>query len=123
MAENLVHSRTNSELIEFYDRLKCFYLMEKPAPQGSRRKSERLELTMPVSVNYIDGDSAESECAISRDLSELGIGLVMHNPIRRNEVLLTLRPWDGDDFIVLAKVVFCEEVGYYYHVGLEFVTH
>lgn len=104
----------------FYSDLKRFFLMDHP---GSRR-SERINVTIPVIVSSLDeqdGCPAVTHYAISRDLSNEGIGLVMSNPVGREIVLLSIQPPNGAMFDIQARVIHCEEIGYYHHVGLEFI--
>lgn len=112
--------RQDAEVNAFYSDLKTFFLMDDP-----NRRSERINVTIPVivsSLDEIDAVPAETHYAISRDLSKEGIGLVMSNPISRDQVVLTIQPPGTPMFDVVADVVHCTLVGCYYHVGLEFVV-
>ncbi|MEM7784945.1 MAG: PilZ domain-containing protein [Planctomycetota bacterium] len=116
-------SRSKNEIVEFYDRLKKIYLMDEPVT-CSRRESKRIRVTVPICISTMDEDGTiYHQQAISRDVSRHGIGMVCPNPIGREYALLTIQPTVGPVFDVLARVVHSKEVGYYYHVGLEFMTH
>ena len=89
------------------------------------RRSERISVTIPVVVSSLDkvgSAPAITNFAISRDISKEGIGLVTTNPIGRDKVLLKIQPPKCIPFEVAAKVVHTTQIGYYYHVGLEFLV-
>lgn len=100
------------------------YLLDKPRKIGmERRAAERLVVTMPVSISPLDDDLKPGSYqlnAITRDLSVKGVGLVATSPIARDYVALTFEPFQGDSFEIIAKVIYCNDLGYYFQIGCEF---
>lgn len=112
--------RQDEEVSRFYSDLRTFFLMDEP-----NRRSERISVTIPVvvsSLDEVDSTPAITNYAISRDLSQEGIGLVMSNPIGRDQVILEIQPPGCPSFEIVANVIHSTQVGYYYHVGMEFVV-
>jgi hypothetical protein len=102
------------------------YMLDRPiSADNDRREFERMNLTMPVMITTLHENSQASNYlhhGITRDISYKGLGLVTSDPIRPGNVLLTLQPCRGEPFNVMAKVVYCNELGYYFQIGCEFLA-
>ena len=102
------------------------YLLESSRVIGMERRSiERMNVTMPVRVTALNDDFEPLDYhyhAVTRNLSISGVGLVTTNPIGRSYVMLTFEPYHGEVCSVFAKVIHCNDVGYYFQVGCEFVA-
>jgi hypothetical protein len=108
----------------FVNEIESMYLLDTPRKIGTERRTvERLAVTMPVRITPLDDQlkplSYELN-AITRDLSSKGVGLVSTSPIAREYVLLTFQPFQGNSFDVVAKVIYCNDLGYYFQIGCEF---
>lgn len=108
----------------FVNAIESTYLLDRPRKIGTERRSvERLAVTMPVGIKPLDEQlrplSYELN-AITRDLSTKGVGLVSTSPIPQESVLLTFHPFQGNPFAVVAKVIYCNDLGYYFQIGCEF---
>lgn len=98
------------------------YMLDTPLDGRDRRSHKRLAITMPVVVETLDESFQKLPCrheTISRDISPTGIGLVSINPITTGHVLLTLNGNQCEQFELIARVTYCIESGYYFHVGCE----
>ena len=117
--------RSAGHIRSFVNEVKTAYMLDGPAKFGAeRRASERMNVTMSVRITPLDDDFQPIDIqnsAITRDISFNGVGLVTTSPVGRRYVLLTLEPCTGDPFDVIAKVAYCNGVGYYYRVGCEFL--
>ncbi len=100
------------------------YMLDMPLAGKGRRSHKRLSITMPVVVESLDESFQRLLCrhdTISRDIGPMGIGLVSMNPIPTDYVLLTLESCQGDQFKIVSRVTYCNESGYYFQVGCEFL--
>lgn len=102
------------------------YMLDRPITiDGERRQHQRMNVTMPVVITPLDNQLQTLDYkyhAVSRDICRSGIGLVTTNPISPGNVLLTLEPCRGGLQNVIARITYCNEFGYYFQVGCEFVT-
>ena len=89
-----------------------------------RRSEERHPVLVPVLVQPVDEQShpiGEPFAAATRDISKKGIGLV--HSARIDHRLVNLRmSLGGEELNVVARLVWCEELGPYYYIGCEFVA-
>lgn len=108
----------------FVNEIESTYLLDRPRKIGTERRAvERMAVTMPVGITPLDEQLKPSNYelnAITRDLSSKGVGLVSNSPIAREYVLLTFQPFQGNSFDVVAKVIYCNDLGYYFQIGCEF---
>ena len=115
---------TVEQVDSFVKQIESAYLLDRPRKNGSeRREVERLTVTMPVEITPLDEHQQPLSYqlnAITRDLSSKGVGLVATSPVAQEFVLLTFQPFQGNSFHVLAKVVYSNDLGYYFQVGCEF---
>lgn len=119
-------SRSAAQIRAFVKEIEAVYLLESPQVIGiERRFSERMNVTMPVSVLALDDEMNPLDYryhAVTRDISTTGVGLVTTNPIGRTHVQLTFEPYHGELFTVDSKVVYCNNIGYYFQIGCEFIS-
>jgi len=89
-----------------------------------RRSEERHPMLVPVLVQPVDEQFrpiGEPFAVATRDISQKGIGLVHSEPIDHR--LVTLRmSLAGEELNVVARLVWCKELGPYYYIGCEFVA-
>ena len=113
------------QIHRFVRRVESGYMLDRPGKsKDDRRSEERLNVTMPVRVTPLDNNfkpHGYQSHAVTRDVSSLGAGLVMSDPIAPNFVSLTLEPFYGEPFEVICKVAYCKDFGYYFRVGCEFL--
>jgi phage terminase large subunit-like protein len=120
--------RLNSadQVLAFIKDLEQAYLLDCSRVIGTeRRAADRMNVTMPVRVTALDDQLEPLDYhyhAVTRNISTTGVGLVTNNPIRRSHVLLTFEPYHGDVYSVVAEVVYCGDVGYYFQIGCEFLA-
>lgn len=112
------------QIRSFVKKLETVYLLDRPGKStDERRSAERMNVTMPVLVTPLDSDfqplSFQAK-AVTRDVSSVGAGLVMSDPIAPSFALLSFEPFWGDTFEVICKVAYCKDFGYYFRVGCEF---
>jgi hypothetical protein len=89
-----------------------------------RRSEERHLMLVPVLVQPVDeqfSSIGESFAVATRDISHKGIGLVHSQPIHHPLVSLRMSLADVEVNVV-ARVVWCKELGPYYYIGCEFVA-
>ena len=120
------HQPTQQQVHSFVENMKRAYLWDGPMDsENDRRAVERMIVTMPVTLTPLDDEfrplGYQFE-AISRDLSCAGIGMMTTNPLGKYRVLLTLRPYQGEPFNVMAEISYCNDHGYYFQVGCKFLT-
>ena len=112
------------QIRSFVNEIESTYLLDRPGNIGTeQREVERLTVTMPVSITPLDENKQPLSYelnAITRDLSCKGVGLVATSPVAQDYVMLTLQPFHGKSFDVIAKVIYCNDLGYYFQVGCEF---
>ena len=117
--------RLTDNVRSFVNELMTVYMLDRPISyENDRREVERMSLTMPVRITTLHEDSQAANYihhGITRDISFKGLGLVTSDPIRPGTVLLTMQPCRGEPFDVMARVVYCKELGYYFQVGCEFL--
>ena len=110
-----------NDVKSFVDRLAREYFLDGP----DRRAEPRLRVTLPVNIQPLD-DSLQPlgyrARAVTRDISESGIGLVCQDPVSASYLALELPTPGGDCFEVAAQVLRCRPVGYYFDVGCQFVV-
>ena len=103
---------------------KAYFLDCPQADDDDRRQTQRHQVTIPVVLQPLEESASHQSHkhqAISRDISYRGIGLVTANPVRPGDYRLTIQPFSSAEFDVAARVSYCNGVGYYYEVGLEFL--
>ena len=117
--------RTAEQIRTFVRDIEAIYLMDRPTNcLVERRTVERTSVTLPVGITLLDENhQPQHYCyeAISRDISAKGIGLVTTSPISNRFVQLKIEPCRHEPFEVIAKVVYCNDLGYYFQIGCEFV--
>ncbi len=103
------------------------YLLD--APRGNvvqeRREAPRYKITMPVVITSLDEHFQPRDLqyhGITRDISLTGVGVITSSPLTPFLVSLRFVPANGQEFEALARVVYCNPVGYYFHSGCEFVA-
>ena len=109
-----------SEIRDFVELMASAYLLDGP----DRRSERRIRITLPVIVERLDERGQPLEFpvhAVTRDLSARGIGLVCQDPVGTQFVAIELPTPDGESIRVVARVLRCEPLGYYYDVGCLFV--
>ena len=118
--------RTHEQIRSFVGEVERIYLLDRPPEFGVERRSvERMSLTMPVLIQPLDEDLKPltyEHHAVTRDISARGVGLVTSSPVRQGYVMLTMEPLNGDSFEVLGKIIYCNDLGYYFQSGCEFVV-
>lgn len=114
------------QLEDFVRRIQRTYMLDRPLRHGvERRVVQRMNLTMPLVVRPLDENMRPmgyQHQAITRDISQKGVGMVTTNPVGHRFVLLTFEPLHSEPFQVVGKVVHCNECGYYYQSGCEFIV-
>jgi len=117
--------RSTEEVHSFIKTIEKVYMLDRPITGDTdRREVERMNITMPVGITPLHKDSQVLNFlhhGITRDISCKGIGLVTTDPIRPGVVLLTIEPCRGDAFDVMASVTYCNELGFYFQIGCEFL--
>ena len=117
-------NRTAEEVSSFINGVQRVYMLDRPAKrEDDRRADERYHLTMPLLITHLDDQLqplSYQHHAVTRDISVKGVGLVTTSPVRLSHVLLTFTPYHGERLSVIAKVVYCKEIGYYFQMGCEF---
>ena len=125
---NLIEDRHRSsdDIIEFVRSVERAYMLDRPqTKEADRRKAGRLVLTMPVDVLPLDDELQpidEKRSAVTRDISGRGVGMVMTNPVPLSYVSLTFQPLNTEPFDVIARVIWCNAVGHYFHLGCKFLA-
>jgi len=118
--------RSADEVYSFIKAIEAIYMLDQPIPDDTdRRETERVNLTMPVVITPQHEDYPELNYlhrGITRDISHKGIGLVTTDPIQPGIVLLTMEPCRGEAFAVMARITYCNGIGYYFQVGCEFLS-
>jgi hypothetical protein len=114
------------DIRQFVEQIESFYMLEQARPHGiERRDFERANVTIPIQMTRLDENlipTGYQYHAISRDISPKGVGMVTTNPVGLTHVLLTFDPYFGESHSVIGKVVRCDELGYYFTVGCEFIV-
>lgn len=117
--------QSSSEMATFFDKVQTNYLLESPRVLGvERRGAERIEVTMPLNVVALDSSFRPLDLqyhAITRNMSKTGVGLVTNSPIGHQYLRLNFNPFDGSTFEAIARVIYCNEIGYYFQIGCEFI--
>ena len=112
---------TTDEIRSFVSRLAREYFLDGP----DRRAEARFRVTLPVSLRLLDEDFVPLRYnvrAVTRDISESGLGLVCQDPVNAKHLSLQLSSPGGEQFTVFAEVLRCRPVGYYFDVGCKFIT-
>lgn len=119
--------KSADEVREFVNNVEAAYLLDYSRGNGIERRSvDRMNVTMPVRVTALDDQFEPLDYhyhAVTRNISINGVGLVTTNPIGRSHVQLTFEPYHGEVFTIIARVIHCGDVGYYFQVGCEFVAN
>lgn len=113
---------STDEIRSFVSRLAREYFLDGP----DRRTEPRFRVTLPVSLCLLDERFAPlgyEVRAVTRDISENGLGLVCQDPVNAKYLSLQLASPAGEHFSVIVEVLRCRPVGYYFDVGCRFVTH
>ena len=122
---NTLSHPTAEQVVSFVNKLERAYMLDRPRKHGTERRAvERLSLTVPITVAPLNDDLhplGYEHHAVTRDISSKGVGLVTTNPVPPSYVLLTLDPCQYKPFRVIGRVAYCNEVGYYYRIGCEFL--
>ena len=111
---------TRETIGEFVTQLAREYFMDGP----DRRSEPRYRITLPVIVEPLNEELKPTGLrfrAVTRDISEGGIGLICQDPVSGTLKLEISSP-SGIELNVIAEVNRCESVGYYFNVGCEVVT-
>ena len=123
--ENESFHQPEHEIRKFVEEVESYYMLDRSRPQGiERRDVERINVTIPVLVTRLDENFIPMEYqyhAISRDISSNGVGLVTTNPIGLMYVLMTFQPYYGEAFNAIGKINRCDDLGYYFSIGCEFL--
>ena len=103
------------------------YLLDAPksAVDEERRHAIRYKITMPVTVTTLTEDYRPRGLlyhGVTKDISLTGVGLITSSPLTPFLVSLHFVPANGKEFDALARIVYCNPVGYYFHSGCEFIT-
>jgi hypothetical protein len=118
--------QSSDDVRQFVEQIESFYMLERARPQGiERRDFERVSVTIPIQITRLDeslNPTGYQYHAISRDISPKGVGMVTTNPVGLTNVLLTFEPYFGESHSMIGKVVRCDEFGYYFTVGCEFIV-
>lgn len=118
--------QTANQIRRFIEEVESYYMLERARPYGiERRDVERTNVTMPVQITALDNHLnplAYQYHGITRDISPKGIGLVATNPVGLTYVTLNFQPYYGESFTAVGKVIRCDEIGYYFTIGCEFVV-
>jgi hypothetical protein len=113
------------QIRQFVSEIESYYMLERARPSGmERRDVERVAVTMPVQMTRLDETFVPLRYqyhAVTRDISPKGVGLVTTNPVALTYVLLTFQPYYGEAFNAIGRINRCEELGYYFSVGCEFL--
>lgn len=120
------HVKSAGAIRSFIKDVEVAYLLECSRFKDAERRSVgRMDVTMPVHVTALDDQWEPLDYhyhAVTRNLSHKGVGLVTTNPIGRRYVQLTFEPYLGEPFTIVARVIHCSDIGYYFQVGCEFVS-
>ena len=112
---------SGKELRSFLDLLASVYFFDG----ADRRTEPRMRITLPVVIERLDENGERLEYPIrgvTRDLSHSGIGFVCQDPVGTKHVAFQLSSPCGVSIEVIAEVLRCEPIGYYYNVGCKFVS-
>jgi hypothetical protein len=94
--------------------------------EGPNRRSEtRDAISVPIMVQPLDANFQPVGgpfCAVSRDVSGGGIGLIHTDPITAEYVHIRLTTRGGEELEVLGKVKHCTANGPYFQIGARFVV-
>ena len=118
---SVVRCNNKTEIESFVSRLAREYFMDGP----DRRVEPRLRVTLPVNLQPLDDDLnplGYRSRAVTRDISASGIGLVCQDPVNASYLMLSLPTPAGESLEVVAKVLRCRPVGYYFDVGCQFAV-
>ena len=118
--------RSADEIRSFIREVEMAYLLEcSRVNRNERRSAERMNVTMPVRVTALDDRLEPLDYhyhAVTRNISTTGVGFFTTNPIGRSYVRLTFEPYHSESYTIVARVIHCSDVGYYFQVGCEFVA-
>lgn len=109
-----------SDIRTFVDLLSNVYLLDGP----DRRAEPRIRITLPVVIYRLDGKFRRLEYpvrAVTRDISSRGVGLVCEDPVGTQFVTFKLESPCAFNLEVVAEVLRCDPVGYYFDVGCRFL--
>ena len=117
-------ARQNPE--SFFRTIERIYLLDEPRRFAvERRAVQRKTVTMPVTVTPLDEKLQPlgyQHYGVTRDISPKGAGMVTTNPLGHRYVHLEFEAHNGERFELTAKVVYCNDLGYYYQSGCEFLA-
>ncbi len=113
-------ARHAADVGEFLERLEC----ELDCYHGPDRRSEsRRRLIVPVLAMPVDQSRKASGAvfqAITRDISDSGIGLLTIRSVTTPQLGLLFQARNADEMMVLVDVTRCRRIGIYYEVGGRF---
>lgn len=112
---------SKAEIESFVGRLAREYFLDGP----DRRVEPRLRVTLPVNLQPLDdglNPLGYRSRAVTRDISASGIGLVCQDPVNTPYLSLQLPTPTGETIDIIAEVLRCRPVGYYFDVGCQFAT-
>lgn len=106
------------EITLFVQQLAREYLLDIP----DRRSEPRYQITIPVNVRSVGntGHLGPPVHAVTRDLSQGGIGFISQDPLNGKLKVQLVSP-SGAELSALAQVVRCKPNGYYFDIGCEFL--
>ena len=108
------------EVKAFVEQLAREYFLDGP----DRRSEPRLRVTLPVSIGPLTEEMTlvgYRVRGVTRDISEHGIGLVCQDPLAAKFITLQLSSPRVTEIDLIAEVLRCRPVGYYFDVGCRFV--
>ncbi len=96
------------------------------SPPHERREHARTKLIVPVQIQPLDesyGASGDTITALTRDISQSGIGIISPRSISDELVAVRLSLHDNQIGLnMAARVLRCEKLGGFYDIGCQFVT-
>lgn len=119
-------NQTAKQVSRFVADIESLYMYRCPDGFGiERRESERLNITMPVKIIPLTDNMSprvyESN-GITRNISAAGVGLVSPDPLSESYLILEFQPIDIPPFSIIGKTLYCNETGFYFQIGCEFLN-
>ena len=119
-ADAIVHS---PELLAFAQRQVRLAVDQAP-PATERREVFRVPIAVSAIVQAVDETLTPlgaPVAAATRDVTKVGVGLILECGLDTDDQLAVQFSIDNDDIYLLAEVLWCKPMAPYYYVGLRAV--